>query len=401
MKGTRRRSCCGEEDQRLRTELAASAKDQAENVMIVDLLRNDMGQISRTGSVCVEKLFEIEQYETVWQMTSTVASQTDASIVEIFSALFPCGSVTGAPKVKTTEIIKELESFPRGVYCGAIGWIGPGRQAQFSVAIRTATVDRQRQTAVYNVGAGITYDSVPQDEYDECMAKAAVLRRSCPAFELLESIRHDETGYYLLDGHLTRLSRSAAHFGRKICVAEVAESLRAYAAELGSGPEKVRLLLAHDGTYRIESSPLSTPDRFRLGFAATPTCTDSPFISHKTTRREHYDQARATRPDCDDVLLWNEHGEITESTIANVALKIDGEWLTPSGSSGLLEGVFRASLLAAGVIREAVLHKTDVEQAEEIALINSVRKWMDVEWIPFTDSAPRPTATASEGASAP
>jgi len=196
----------------MRTELASSAKERAENLMIVDLLRNDMGRVSRTGSVRVERLFAIERYNTVWQMTSTIVSTTQASIAGIFRALFPCGSVTGAPKIQTTKVIEALEPFPRGVYCGAIGWMAPGRRVQFSVAIRTVTVDRDERRAVYPVGGGITYDSTPQSEYDECLAKAAVLDQPGAPFELLESILHDESGYFLLDEHIDRLAAGAAYW---------------------------------------------------------------------------------------------------------------------------------------------------------------------------------------------
>jgi para-aminobenzoate synthetase/4-amino-4-deoxychorismate lyase len=382
MKGTRPRGPGNEEDRRMQAELASSTKERAENVMIVDLLRNDMGRISQTGSVRVERLFAIERYDTVWQMTSTIVSNTGASIVDIFRALFPCGSVTGAPKVQTTQVIKMLEPFPRAVYCGAIGWMAPGRRAQFSVAIRTVTVDRHEQRAVYHVGGGITYDSAPQSEYEECLAKAAVLDHPAAQFELLESILHDEDGYFLLDEHLERLAASASYFSFKIDLSAISASLQTHSVGFGPVRLKIRVLLRRDGQFRIESSAFPLAEPVQLGFAREPIDDRSPFVFHKTTRREIYERARASRPDCGDVLLWNDRGEITESTTANVVLRIGGRWLTPPVDSGLLAGTLRNHLLAKGIIQEAVLNKADVQKAEAIGLINSVRKWIDVRWVP-------------------
>ncbi len=371
MKGTRPRGRWPEEDRRLEDELAASAKDQAENVMIVDLLRNDMGRVSRTGSVRVARLFEVERYETLWQMTSSITSETDRSVPEVMAALFPSGSVTGAPKVRTMEIIRDLELAPRGVYCGTVGWWAPDGHAEFNVAIRTVTVDRETGTARYHVGSGITWGSTADDEYAECRVKAALLTHRRPPFDLLESLLWDGE-YFLLDRHLDRLEASAKYFGFPMDLQEMRAALSTEASAYGEGPVKVRLLVARDGGVHIESGPVMPRTAVRLGFAREPVDADDVFLYHKTTHREVYDEAKASRPDCDDVVLWNGDGEITESTAANVALRIDGVWLTPPVASGLLAGTMRAELLEAGTLRETVLTKDDMVRADQIRLVNSV-----------------------------
>lgn len=376
MKGTRPRGRWPEEDRRLAAELAASGKDRAENVMIVDLLRNDMGRISDTGSVHVASLFDVERYETVWQMTSTIRSKTSAPLPEILGALFPSGSVTGAPKVRTMQIIHDLEPAPRGVYCGAVGWYSPGRSAEFNVAIRTVAIDQDAGTARYHVGSGITWGSSAEAEYDECVVKAAVLGEDRPEFDLLESLLFDGE-YFLLDEHLARLAGSAEYFGFEVDVDAVRAALLDEAAAFEDGPLKVRLLAARDGTHHVEAGPAGPSTPVRLDFAAEPVDDRDVFLYHKTTHRAVYERARASRPDCDDVLLWNARGEITETTTANVILEIDGRLWTPPVSSGLLGGTMRASLLADGAIQERVLTKADVARAGSIRLINSVRQWVD------------------------
>ncbi len=386
MKGTRPRGRWSEEDAQIAASLAASEKDRAENIMIVDLLRNDMGKISKPGSVRVRDLYAVEQYPTVWQMTSTILSHTNASVSDIIAALFPCGSVTGAPKVRTMEIIREVEPHPRGAYCGAIGWWAPRRRAEFSVAIRTVTVDTETNRAFYHVGGGITADSSAEDEYRECLAKSAILARVEPEFELIESLRFDGS-YFLLDEHIERLRGSASYFGFKTEPAKIMRALAEKARELRRDAgtkktaQKVRLLLRRNGSFRIESAPIQPIPRVRLGFAADPVDSQNIFLYHKTTRRSVYERALASRPDCDDVLLWNQHGEITESTIANIVLELEGKLATPPISSGLLPGTFRQRLLRRCAIMEQVLTKNDVARAESIRLANSVRKWINVQWV--------------------
>ncbi len=378
MKGTRPRGRWPEEDQGRAEELRASDKDRAENVMIVDLLRNDLGRICETGSVAVQRLFDVERYETVWQMTSTITGRTAAGLPEIFRALFPCGSVTGAPKIETMRIIHEVEPYPRGVYCGSVGWCGPGRRARFNVAIRTVVVDTEKREAQCHVGGGITWDSSATLEYEECRTKAAFLTLRRPEFALLESLLYD-TDYFLLEAHLQRLAASATYFGYAMDGERVRQHLLDYARGLGPGARKVRLLLHRQGELHIESAPVVPAGRLRVGFSPFPVDSSDVFLYHKTTHRKVYERARVARPDCDDVILWNERGEITESTVANIVVDIDGALLTPHQSAGLLAGCFRAHLLETGTIREDVLRKEDISRARELFLINSVRQWMKTD----------------------
>ncbi|MBN2428298.1 MAG: aminodeoxychorismate synthase component I [Deltaproteobacteria bacterium] len=393
MKGTRPRGRWHGEDQHIAAELAAAGKDRAENVMIVDLLRNDMGRCSETGSVEVRSLFDVERYGTVWQMTSAIISRTRAPLRTIFEEMFPSGSVTGAPKVRAMEIIRELEPHPRGVYCGSIGWLGPDRRAEFNVAIRTVCIDSSQGVAEYNVGGGITSGSSPDDEYRECCTKASLLTHFRPEFELLETFLFDGQ-YYLLSEHLRRLAASAGYFGFALDLHQIRLALDEKAArfhsdivDLKNEPLKIRLLLARDGSFRLEFEPMRELARVKLGFAREPVNSNEAFLYHKTTYRDVYQKAKRLRPDCDDVLLWNERGEITETTIANIVLQINGEWLTPAVDSGLLAGTMREHLLRSGQIRESRLYKSDVARAASIRLINSVRKWMDVDFVTETSSS--------------
>lgn len=378
MKGTRPRGRWAEDDARQALELRDSAKECAENVMIVDLLRNDLGRIAAPGTVNVDCLYEIERYDTVWQMTSTISCRTHARMPDIIGALFPCGSVTGAPKIMTTRIIRELETQPRGVYCGAVGWWGPNRRAAFNVAIRTVLVDTQANTARYYVGSGVTWDSAAEAEFRECLDKAAILQTPDRDFDLLETLLWDGD-FFLLDAHIRRLAASAAYFGIPFNRDSILDALQR-AISNATSPLRVRLLLDHTGASCVEKQPVPAPKTFRLGFASAPIDAADRFLYHKTTRRDVYEKARASRPDCDDVLLWNERGEITESSIANVVVEIAGRKLTPPLECGLLPGVMRAHLLECGEIAEERLTKEDVDRASAIWLINSVRKWIPVAW---------------------
>jgi para-aminobenzoate synthetase/4-amino-4-deoxychorismate lyase len=378
MKGTRPRGRWPEEDHALAAELAASPKDRAENLMIVDLLRNDAGRVAEFGSVRVERLYQVERYETVHQMTSTLRAtlRPDAGLTDVFRALFPCGSVTGAPKVRTMEIIRELEPSPRGVYCGAIGFVSPG-EAVFSVGIRTLLLDADAGTAELGVGSGVTWDSDAAAEYRECWSKAAFVRREPSDFRLLETMLWEpDGGWFLLDGHLDRVAASAEYFGYTFDRDDAVRRLETAARGFGGGSMRVRLRLDRDGSMDVEATPHHpSVEPTRVAVAAEPVDSHDPLLYHKTTRRAGYDRRAASRPDCDDVLLVNERGELTESTIANLVMRLDGALWTPPLESGLLPGVFRAHLLARGEIRERVLHPANLERAEEVWLVNSVRRW--------------------------
>jgi para-aminobenzoate synthetase/4-amino-4-deoxychorismate lyase len=293
------------------------------------------------------------------------------------TALFPCGSVTGAPKIRTMEIIRELEPFPRRIYTGTIGLLKPGGDCLFNVAIRTVLLDSQTGEATFNVGSGITFSSTSAREYEECLLKSAFLSDEAEEFRLLESIRLEAAECFLIKEHLARLRSSAEQFGF-VCPRERIESaLSELAKEYSGGAWKVRLLLSRDGGFAAEALPLSDgPCPVRIGLAQSPVNSNDRFLFHKTTRRQSYEYEVEARPDCDDVVFWNERGEITESSIANVLVENDGQFWTPPLTSGLLAGVFRNHLLRKGEIRERVIKVEEFRQAKNIFLINSVRKWM-------------------------
>jgi len=380
MKGTRPRGRWPEEDVAHARELQQSAKDRAENVMIVDMVRNDLGRIAEAGTVEVAKLFDVERYPTVLQMTSTVHGQTDAGLADIFRAIFPAASITGAPKAHTMEIITELEDSSRRIYTGTIGYLAPGRDAQFNVAIRSALVDRARGEVEYGVGGGIVWDSCKIAELAECYTKAAVLRMPLPSFELLESLLWvPDTGYLLPEKHTARLQASADYFGWQIDINAIRDALDAEAAQLVGEAHKVRLTVGPGGGVTVTSARLEPlPEPYRVSLAHRPVDSEDRFLFHKTTHRKVYEEARAAHPDADDVLLWNSEGELTESTIANVVVEVDGKLVTPPVRCGLLPGVYREFLLASGAVSEAVVRRDDVEHCTRLYLVNSVRGMWDV-----------------------
>jgi para-aminobenzoate synthetase/4-amino-4-deoxychorismate lyase len=377
MKGTRPRGRWLEEDRELARELAASPKDRAENLMIVDLLRNDAGRVAEFGSVRVERMFEVEPYPTVLQMTSTVRARTrgDTTLTDIFRALFPCGSITGAPKVRTSQIIAELETSPRGVYTGAIGFVSPG-EAVFSVAIRTLLVDRATGEAELGVGSGVTYDSAPADEYRECLSKAAFVRHAPPP-SLIETFGWTPaTGFARLDGHLERMSRSAAYFGYAFDADALRSRLDALAAELPPEPRRVRVELSPRGEVAVEHAPAPRwEEPVRLAIASRHGDSAHPFWYHKIADRARYDAHDPVAVPHDLVLLVNERGELTETPISNLVVELDGALWTPDLDAGLLPGVLRAELLRDGTIRERVLAPEDLHRATAVWVINSLRGW--------------------------
>jgi para-aminobenzoate synthetase/4-amino-4-deoxychorismate lyase len=402
MKGTAARGLWPAQDQQQGAELLRSEKNRAENVMIVDMVRNDLGRIARPGSIRVDRLFELERYPTLWQLTSSVRAETDASPAAIFKALFPAASITGAPKVRTMQIIADLETTPRGVYTGAIGFIAPQRQAQFNVAIRTVLVDKAAATAEYGVGGGIVWDSAPDQEFEECRLKARVLAPAVPEFALLETMLWaPASGFSLLEAHLGRLAASAQFFGRTVSLAGIRERLRELERTLPAKPTRVRVTVARSGEIRVEAQALPLqPLPCRLGLAREPISAREPLLYHKTTHRRIYDQALAACPDCDDVLLWNEQGELTESTIGNVVVEKEGRLLTPPLECGLLPGTYRAMLLEQGRAQESVIRMSEVPACSRIYLANSVRGlWEAVlapaerEWLGLRFPAP-PTRAA-------
>jgi len=390
MKGSWERGRTLEEDRQNVRRLASSIKNRAENVMIVDLMRNDLGRISHIGSVKTPRLFEVERYETLFQMTSTVEGRvnTELPLYRLFANIFPCGSVTGAPKIRTMQIIGELESEPRGVYTGCIGFVSPQRNAAFNVAIRTLLLDERTGEGEMGIGSGIVYDSVPEEEYEECILKARFLALPALRFQLIETLRWDPVGgYFLLDLHLARLKESAEYFGFTYDQARVLKALQVESHRFKAGRRyRVRLLMDREGELEVSSSPLIEDDASepkRAVLSSHRTCSSDAFLFHKTTNRRLYDAEleRFRVEGYFDVLFRNEQGELTEGAISNLFLRKDGWLHTPPLSCGLLKGTYRTYLLerSGQPCRERVLYEEDLREADEIYLANSVRGLVKVQ----------------------
>jgi para-aminobenzoate synthetase/4-amino-4-deoxychorismate lyase len=414
MKGTAARGRTVAEDERIVGRLRASAKERAENIMIVDLVRNDLARVAAAGGVTVPRLLHAERFETVHQLTSDVTARLrpGVGLTDVFRALFPCGSVTGAPKPRTTELIREVEDGPRGVYCGAIGLVAPPGapvRARFSVAIRTVLVDRERSSATYGAGGGITWSSRPGAEYAELLAKARVLDTRPREFHLLETMRLEAGVVRSLDAHLARVATSADFFGFRYDDAAVRGALHARLA--GAGDARVRLRCHRDGTAAVDVEELPAPPDGPVRLAIDPEPIDSTacWPQHKTSLREPYSARLARHPEADDVLLVNERGHVTESCTANLAVLLDGRWWTPPVDSGCLPGVERARLLADGVLHERVLRPADLHTADDLALVNSLRGSRPAVLLTSTSrrmsrwsgSPPLSASSSSSSASAP
>jgi para-aminobenzoate synthetase/4-amino-4-deoxychorismate lyase len=388
MKGTAARGRTTAEDREQSRLLRSSSKEQAENLMIVDLLRNDLGRVAEVGSVVVDELFALERYPTVWQMTSQVSARVRAGtgLLDLFRALFPCGSVTGAPKRRSMQLIADLEPTPRGVYCGAVGLVAPPSapfRARFGVAIRTAVVDRSTGAAVYGAGGGITWGSEAARERAELLAKAAVLDHDVTEHRLLETLAFvPGSGLRNVDGHLARLADSADWAGFRFDRSAVLEFLQQAVARR-SEPARVRVLLSRDGRVEVELQAMPPVDvgPVRLALDDDPVDAGSPWLQHKSTRRDVYLTRALRHPEADDVVLVNQHGELTETTTANLALRIGGRWWTPPTTSGCLPGVERARLLEHGRLHERVLTVPDLHSAGELAVLNSLRGWRKAQLV--------------------
>jgi para-aminobenzoate synthetase/4-amino-4-deoxychorismate lyase len=379
MKGTAPRGRFPEEDERLKEALKRSPKERAENVMIVDLLRNDLGKLACLGSVRVPELLTLETYPTFHTLTSTVTAElpSDTGLPELFRALFPCGSVTGAPKVSTMRLIQRLEPTPRGVYCGAIGYLRPGGDAHFSVPIRTLVLSQDG--AEYGVGSGVTWDSKAETEYHELAVKAALVITSQADFSLLETLLWDGKRYKRLERHLARASASARFFGVGLDCDDLKRQLVAHGFEHPDTPRRIRALVSQTGRVHVESSPFTLSDEpLTVALAKAPVDSRDVFLFHKTTQRGVYDLRRQDALEADDVLLWNGRGELTEFTIGNLVLELDGVLLTPPREAGLLAGVMRQEGLESGLLRERTLYPENLARASRIWRINSLRGWQEV-----------------------
>lgn len=379
MKGTARRGLDAADDRRQAEGLRRSLKERAENLMIVDMVRNDLGRVATTGSVQVPRLFDLEPYPTVWQMTSLVTAESDVDLLTILRATFPCASITGAPKVRTMREILSLERSPRGIYTGLIGRLGPGADFDFDVAIRTACIDRDRGRLVYGVGSGVTWDSRPYAEHRECRAKARIVSVvGNPALGLFETMRVCSGRALWLSSHLSRLGSSARELGFLV-PADAESQVRAWLARHPARSGRLRLLLERRGHLELTVQPLpSKPAQaVRLALAATPLPTNTWQLAHKTTDRSTYrhflDAARRAHPDAEDVLLWDASFGITETTIANVAYRLHNRWWTPPAAGLLLPGVLRGELLRRGRLVERPLALDELEKVDDLVLISALR----------------------------
>ncbi len=376
MKGTAPRGLHRAHDRAQADRLHRSPKERAENLMIVDMVRNDLSRIARTGSVRVPALFTVERYPQVWQMTSTITAQTSANLASLLQATFPPASVTGAPKVRAVEIITSLETSPRGLYTGCIGSLGPGRQAQFNVAIRTVVHHRPSATWCYGTGSGIVWDSDSREEWEETHHKARVLTEPRPRFSLLETLLwRPGTGFFLLAQHLQRLRASAEYFQFDYDERAIARALDRFADPLPTVPYRIRLLVANDGEPTVAANPITATDRHygTVTLANRPINKDDVFLYHKTTWRKVYDTCHSEHPTHDDVILYNNDNQITESTRANLAFERSGKLYTPPLEAGLLPGTYRAWLLEQGVLHEGHLPLDDLATIPRVYLMNSVK----------------------------
>ncbi len=381
MKGTAPRAGTEDGDRDVRHMLSSDIKSRAENLMIVDLMRNDIGRIAELGSVNVTDLFTVETFKTLHQMTSGVRAtlKDDVGLEDLLKAIFPPGSVTGAPKIRAMELIRQLETDARGVYCGAIGQFSPGGEALFNVAIRTAVVDRQGRGEM-GIGSGIVADSQGSKEYAECLLKMKFLIDPVQRFDLIETMLYEPSqGFWLLPYHLKRLSASAAYFDFIYSEDRVREVLT---QAVSTGKDKrlrVRLLLDEDGKASVSTTPLGPVDSektMQYVISDTRLSASDLFLYHKTTRRELYDREWKHFSDtlgADEVIYLNARGELAEGSRTSIFVERGGKLFTPPVASGLLPGTLRASLIDEGLAVERVLRVDDLTSADAIYLGNSVR----------------------------
>lgn len=380
MKGTAPRGRTEAEDAAQAEQLRQSVKDRAENIMIVDLLRNDLGRVAQFGTVEVTDLCTVERYPTLLTMTSGIQArlQPGTTFTDILTALFPCGSVTGAPKINTTHIIQALEAQPRRVYCGAVGLLEPGGDMVFNVPIRTVLVDAQRGAAQYGAGGGITWDSTPEGEYAEVLNKAQVLRQAREPFSLLETLRLQDGVLTHLDEHLARMQSSARYFDYPWDESAVHSEIQRALKATPRGSHRFRLLLDRDGTFMSQTLPLDDVPEVTAWLARTPVQSSDVFLFHKTTCRDVYQAHTALVPAGQEVLLWNERGELTEFTTGSLIVRLDGQLYTPPVACGLLAGIARQQAIQSGEVAERLLTSADLSRAQDIWHVNSLRGWRTV-----------------------
>jgi para-aminobenzoate synthetase/4-amino-4-deoxychorismate lyase len=375
MKGTSPRGAGADSDIARRDALKTSAKDRAENLMIVDLLRNDLGRIAQAGSVLVRDLFAVETYPTVHQMVSTVRARLkpETSISALLHALFPCGSVTGTPKIRAMEVIRNLEPDPRGVYCGAIGYFAPDGSAAFNVAIRTLTISPD--SGKLGIGGAVVHDSQAAAEYDECLLKALYFETARRPLELIETLRFSPRDGFIRQAiHLQRMERSAAtfHFPFDRRAALLAMERAVFTAV---DEQRVRLVLSETGSFACTAAPLAAAPSAAWRYAISPVPMHSRdlLLRHKTNWRETYEEELARLRNCDEVLFVNEHNRLTEGSRTNLFIRRAGRLVTPPLDDGVLDGCLRRALIEEGACDEGHVHPHELEMADEVLLGNSLR----------------------------
>ena len=383
MKGTMERGRNFLEDAAKMKELSRSSKNRAENIMITDLIRNDLGRICRTGSISTSKIYEVIKYNTLLQMISTVRGRLKNKIswLEIFKNIFPGGSITGTPKIRAMQIIRELEKENRKLYCGALGFISPNRNAVFSIPIRTILL--KGKTGELGIGSGIVFDSKVKEEYEEALLKARFLTEKTEEFRIIETMLWDKK-YFLLNGHLRRLERSAKYFDFRLDVNTICKKLRSLEKRFQKNKKyKLRLLLSKNGSIELSKSEyfLKNSAKWQAVLSVKRVNSKDRFLFHKTTRRILYEEERRKidGKGIFDVIFLNEREEVTEGAITNIFIIKNGKYHTPAAASGLLPGVFREYLLKEKKATECVIKLKDLKEADRILLVNSVCGIVEVD----------------------
>lgn len=373
MKGTAQRQADPQRDSEVAEILRTDPKQRAENLMIVDLLRNDLSRVCVAGTVAVPELFHIESYPTVHQMTSTVTGllNDDVDAVDVIKALFPCGSITGAPKIRAMQVVEEVEAAPRGIYCGSIGRIDANGDSAFNVAIRTFTLCDSAKTLSLGLGSGIVADSIEADEWAECLAKGDFAKVDDYGFDLIETMRFEPmAGILRLELHLERMKASAQLFGFEFDRHELRNRLHASIFHL-EHISKIRLMISRHGAVAIEISPLQDVTDWRVAVVPLPVAAEDFRLRHKISDRAFYDNARKARTDCDEVIFVGTDGRLTEGSITALFVERDGVLLTPRLETGLLPSVLRRELIDTGEAQEADLTIDDL--ANGLYVGNSAR----------------------------
>lgn len=375
MKGTIKKGENESEDLKNIEFLKNDIKNRAENVMIVDLLRNDLGKIAKTGTVKVDKLFEIETHQTLHQMTSEISAELEenTTLLDIFNAIFPCGSITGAPKISTMQIIDSIEQGSRGVYCGAIGLITP-QKTIFSVPIRILRKTAEQKSFFYRVGGAIVWDSTPEDEWEETKTKIKFLQ---PDLKIVETILVKDGKLPFEQEHLQRMRNSAKNLGFDFTDAKMHRCIDAKF----DNDKIIRLILDKNGNFEMQNLPLNEIKTKIVSISKTPVNSQEPLLYHKTTHRPWYDDAmkKIKNGEIFDEIFFNEKNKLTEGARSNIILQIEGKWYTPPVKCGLLDGILRQQLLKEQKLIEKILYLEDLQTAEKIFCINSVRGIVEVK----------------------